>query len=640
MSALSAPIILQASNGILDKSKVKDSVKIYVKKYEDISKGDTITLHFMNDKHPFHIDDDPDNLPDPFQIAEYSIAQIPDSPAGSPYQVFYTADHIFHGGTRRSDSLSLTVISGDAIQPPEKKEKTFTVMGARSILYTSANALFGPQCLTAWDEEGNPVSVTWQYRDTPKANVSWQYNDENYHATISDHFYDNAPDIPIVVTSLPSGKYMHIINPINIFGNGGTAACDNPFGETPSEKPVGVPESFASSFAALTDSGTLYAWGAIEREPKVTTGGLTDSNVKKVVASGYGYGALHNDGSITLWSTTTSMHMLPPQQAQSKKYIDLTMGGLNVLAMTEDGNIDIWGMGALQQPSVNLGPAEKTILVGNDDAVFGFNTETQHSLWLRMDDEVPNGWLGYSYSIILGRDYSSPRAIVPAGCYFTFIHKDGTAELLTFAAPIPPKFDGIYPIPGDSAIQSVNPSEWDILNGENELNIIENVRGRAILGTDNKLTMTLNVPPNPPFDFIKTYDNITDISGNYECVMFRTQSYKAQISHNYNINTPSKYEPPSGCNENIVQVTCTANACAALHKDGTVTAWGESDFGGDCTNVKDQLKDVRAIYATGRAFAALTADKRVVTWGYEPGGGNNSEANIDNQISYSTYIAN
>ena len=43
--------------------------------------------------------------------------------------------------------------------------------------------------------------------------------------------------------------------------------------------------------------------------------------------------------------------------------------------------------------------------------------------------------------------------------------------------------------------------------------------------------------------------------------------------------------------------------------------WGDPQNGGDSSRVKDQLKNVQKIQASGGAFAAILADGSVVTWG-------------------------
>ena len=60
--------------------------------------------------------------------------------------------------------------------------------------------------------------------------------------------------------------------------------------------------------------------------------------------------------------------------------------------------------------------------------------------------------------------------------------------------------------------------------------------------------------------------------------------------------------------------------------------WGDPDYGGDSSEVQDQLKGVQQIQATYCAFAAILADGSVVTWG-DPGYGGDTSA-IADQFAY------
>ena len=52
-----------------------------------------------------------------------------------------------------------------------------------------------------------------------------------------------------------------------------------------------------------------------------------------------------------------------------------------------------------------------------------------------------------------------------------------------------------------------------------------------------------------------------------------------------------------------------------------MTTWGDPDFGGDCSSVADQLREVADIYHTSFAFAALLKNGTLVTWGHKDCGG-------------------
>ena len=72
---------------------------------------------------------------------------------------------------------------------------------------------------------------------------------------------------------------------------------------------------------------------------------------------------------------------------------------------------------------------------------------------------------------------------------------------------------------------------------------------------------------------------------------------------------------------NVKKLQASERAFAALLEDGSVLTWGDPDFGGDSSAVRDQLKGVQDIQASERAFAAIRKDGSVATWGARSYGG-------------------
>ena len=67
------------------------------------------------------------------------------------------------------------------------------------------------------------------------------------------------------------------------------------------------------------------------------------------------------------------------------------------------------------------------------------------------------------------------------------------------------------------------------------------------------------------------------------------------------------------------------------HGDSAIVAWGNAHYGGDNSDVRDQLRGVLQIQATEQAFAAILADGSVVTWGEEHAGGGDS-SDVQDQL--------
>ena len=77
--------------------------------------------------------------------------------------------------------------------------------------------------------------------------------------------------------------------------------------------------------------------------------------------------------------------------------------------------------------------------------------------------------------------------------------------------------------------------------------------------------------------------------------------------------------------KNVQQIQASSGAFAAILDDGSVVTWGDPGSGGDSNAVQDQLKNVQQIQASHLAFAAVLADGSVVAWG-NPGFGGDSNA--------------
>jgi len=76
----------------------------------------------------------------------------------------------------------------------------------------------------------------------------------------------------------------------------------------------------------------------------------------------------------------------------------------------------------------------------------------------------------------------------------------------------------------------------------------------------------------------------------------------------------------------VKQIYSNEMAFAALLGDGRMVAWGHDVFGGDIRGVQDELKmsGIKKICSTTRAFAALTTEGQLVTWGHHDHGGDSS----------------
>lgn len=90
----------------------------------------------------------------------------------------------------------------------------------------------------------------------------------------------------------------------------------------------------------------------------------------------------------------------------------------------------------------------------------------------------------------------------------------------------------------------------------------------------------------------------------------------------------------------VVSITSSNYAFAALKADGTVVAWGDPDRGGNSAEVQDKLTDVVSITSGRYAFAAIKKDGTVVTWGKDGYGHTTDSVILDQLVGVTKVVSN
>ena len=68
-------------------------------------------------------------------------------------------------------------------------------------------------------------------------------------------------------------------------------------------------------------------------------------------------------------------------------------------------------------------------------------------------------------------------------------------------------------------------------------------------------------------------------------------------------------------NQHVTDVAGNNQALAILYCTGEIKTWGEEKFGGDCSEVKSQLKNICQLFSTEFCIGALTRDETFIPWG-------------------------
>ncbi|MGJ0623279.1 hypothetical protein [Xenorhabdus bovienii] len=567
-----APSIVGAVNGVLDMSELSNIV-MNIPDYDGIQAGDRVQCT-IGSVTEIHIID-----------TQASVQQkiFPKSKINpGTYQVSYTVHN------QQSTSINVRFIERGTTQPSDDHEP-FIVMGARNTRAIIYNETMSPVCLTSLDKDTlKPISVRWEYLPGPGI-------DANIRPLVwpnTDGFYDHSPWLPLKVTSNDKSV---ILNPINVFGNGGcyTAGGILSDGLNP----------YRSNFVTLLNNTAIVGWGAENGVSAMPTPNLSD--VIKVTSNVSAYAALQSDGTVTIWGDLHSDSFNPPLL----NIVDIGAGGRSFVFQDSGGVLHF--RGALNSQHIFTAPSmgspgnEKNLFVGTTSGITVYNFYTgQLASWFDGTLE-PN-----STTSPPPGDYRYLRLLMGIEDGFLAITKEG--KVITWGNPNTTK------IP-------LQVAEMDAFTGSANryLTYVQQYPGLARgwgVGTGDGPEM----------------DQVVDISATGYSMFFRDANLTIKMTTT-SAFVDGLYIPDYVSSmTNIVQVATTAFACAALRSDGTVVTWGRPEYGGDSSDVSSQLTKVRAIYSTGAAFVALTVDKRVVTWGNSGGGGNSSavQSQLNGQLTY------
>lgn len=128
---------------------------------------------------------------------------------------------------------------------------------------------------------------------------------------------------------------------------------------------------------------------------------------------------------------------------------------------------------------------------------------------------------------------------------------------------------------------------------------------------------------------IKNGVEIADVHSEGNTYIYKEQdfSYAVRLDLTYDLselNVPNLYESFSRKPVVVKNIYSNANAYVALKNNGSIVVWGDAEYGGDHTSVKDTVGNVAEIYSTRGAFAAVNKDSEVITWGNVNYGGDST----------------
>jgi alpha-tubulin suppressor-like RCC1 family protein/predicted RNA-binding protein with RPS1 domain len=371
---------------------------------------------------------------------------------------------------------------------------------------------------------------------------------------------------------------------------------------TSKDKPYNEIQNYAA-FAAIKSDGSVVAWGNSD------FGGTAPNNitnVKQIFSSGFAFAALKNDGSVVSWGTDGNNSPINTPNMTNVKTISSTESAF--AALTIDGKVIAWG-NADKGGSVSSLTDVKEIY-SNNYAFAALKNDGSVVTW----GDLNSG--GSSLDV----DLTHVDKIFSTIDAFAALKTDGSVVAWGSS------FDG------GNIISNI----LSQLNGINKVkNIYSTDAAFAALREDGSVVFWGDSYGGGYSDDV-TLAALNDSTKKVVNIFSNSGSFVA-LREDHSVVRWGGYSAGLDVIENISKIFSSGNSFAAITDNGSVITWGigESDYGGDSSNVSSQLNDqsnpVITIYSTFWAFAALRQDGSVVTWGDGVSGGDSSS--VANQIN-------
>lgn len=474
-----------------------------------------------------------------------------------------------------------------------------------------------------------PVSSSIALRDTSTALpvAAWGSNSGGQSGT--------PPNGRLGVIALAGGEAHSLLlganGTVSAYGTNALGQCNVPAALSNSVIAIAAG---ANHGLALTRAGTVSAWGANAFGQTNVPAGL--SNVVAIAAGNHHSLALTRDGTVVAWGAGDDGQTNLPVFGADRLVVDLAAGGDHCLAIGvtrnfRKGAVSAWGRGDYGQCSVPPSLTDARAVAAGYD----------HSLALKTDGTVVAWGRGQLGQTNVPAGLSSVAGIAAGELHNLARKTDGTVVAWGHAedgqCAVPNRFGTAAAIAGGGrhslAIGQIVPtlhSVW-LNNGTTAT-----LNGTIVLGTLSSGTPTqIRISESSSFADatwqlysplarftlsggagMKTvYVQIRTASG--ESVVQSVQIERLPVDQSYvvawGLNTSAQCTPlPAGLS-NAVAVAAGEEHSLAVRPDGTVAAWGITNFH-ECS-VPAGLSNVWAV-AAGNAYSlALKTDGRLTAWG-------------------------
>jgi uncharacterized delta-60 repeat protein len=371
---------------------------------------------------------------------------------------------------------------------------------------------------------------------------------------------------------------------------------------------------------ALQADGTVVAWG--RNDEGQCSGASSLSNIAAISAGGFHSLALTRLGTVQAWGSNTFGQINVP--ANLGGVVAIAAGGNFSVALKSDGSVVAWGDASLGQTEV---PATATDIVA-------ITVGMGHVVALKADGTLVGWGANWAGQLALPAATASPVIRISAGNHHTIaLRADGSC--VAWGA----NWNGqsTEPVTTTAVAVAAGGDHSLILHAASPAPRISSVRiatgqpGQAFslapLAENGPSTFTAQgLPPGLTVNPLTGEITGTPTRGGDSLATLTARNGHG-ISHHslrvfigpYLVGWGSSIPGPlPQALAEVVHVAAGSNHCLALHRNRTVTSWGNNSFGQ--LNIPSGLNNVIAIEAGSQFSIALKSDGTVIAWGRPPNG--------------------
>lgn len=325
---------------------------------------------------------------------------------------------------------------------------------------------------------------------------------------------------------------------------------------------------------ALRADGSVAAWGDNRWELSTLPVGLTDQVGAVAVGAGSEYSVVAlADGTVVYWG---SPEVMKDFKAEFEDVVNLVAGPYHFIALKSDGNYLAEGRSYCQACITPFDLLEVKDITPD----FGLIVKNDGSLVSRLK----------SYGEVVG-DLYGVATIESSRKYYYIIQENGDLS-----------GEGFDVDAGPAPAGRANIKMHDIIS------VSTHAFKSIALKADGTVAVWFGVlyPNQSYIDFPAELSDIVAVAVGAGFLALTSDGRVISWARDSYLDVPDGLD-------NVTAIAAGGDHYLALKADGTVTAWGENDYGQ--SSVPEDLTDVTAIAAGLRHSLALRADGTVIGWG-------------------------